>query len=152
MLMTTTCARRVVLVDDDAAFRALVRAQLETAGGFEVVAEAESGVEGLALVEQLHPEAVVIDFAMPRMNGLQAACAIEEQWPEIIVVMLTGSDLDVHLQHLLREHTAALLSKDHFDPDALVAALLGTWTSSHLTGARDDDQSARTVGGTVGGF
>jgi DNA-binding NarL/FixJ family response regulator len=101
-----------------------VRAQLEETGRFDVLGEAATGLEGLRLVERLHPEAVVLDYSMPQMNGLDAAMAIERRWPEISVVMLTGSDFDLDAQLLLVAHTTALLSKRRYDATTLVTALL----------------------------
>jgi two-component system response regulator NreC len=65
-------AIRLLLADDHALVREGLRALLERAG-FEVVGEAGDGYQALELIEELRPEVAVLDIAMPRLNGLEAA-------------------------------------------------------------------------------
>ena len=80
----------VVLVDDTPDIRVVVRMALERAGGFEVVGEAGNGIEGLAQVAELQPDVVLLDMAMPEMDGLQAAPLIRQACPGAKVVMFSG--------------------------------------------------------------
>ena len=64
--------RRVLLVDDSAAFRGLLSWYLHTLPGVEIVAEAADGLEALAEVARTHPDLVLMDVRMPNMDGLEA--------------------------------------------------------------------------------
>ena len=80
----------VVLVDDSEDLLFLVRGALERSGYFRVVAEAADGERGVAAVTALQPDVVLLDIAMPVMDGLQALPLIREACPSTIVVMLSG--------------------------------------------------------------
>ena len=79
-------ALRVLIVDDDAAFRALIRA-LITNGRVKVVGEAADGDEAIRMVERLSPDIVLMDVSMPRRDGIEATEEIETRWPTVRVLM-----------------------------------------------------------------
>ena len=81
---------RVVLVDDSADLRSLVRMTLDREPDFTVVAEAEDGASGVEAVAAYKPHLVLLDIAMPVMDGLQALTLIREDSPGSIVVMLSA--------------------------------------------------------------
>lgn len=81
---------RVVIADDHPLVRVAVRTYLETEGGFDVLAEAETGEEAVDLVREHRPDVVVLDYQMPVLDGLQAAKSIGETFPEVGIVMLTA--------------------------------------------------------------
>jgi DNA-binding NarL/FixJ family response regulator len=81
---------RVVLVDDSADLRALVRMALEREPDFTVVAEAADGASAVETVAAHKPHLVLLDIAMPVMDGLQALTLIREECPGSIVVMLSA--------------------------------------------------------------
>ena len=83
---------RILIVDDDAAFVEAVRAQLAGDGRFEVVGHADKGTDALQLARTLTPDLVLMDIAMPRMDGIVAARRLQKTCPGCRVVMLTGSD------------------------------------------------------------
>ena len=85
-------AVRVVIVDDAKAIRILVRAMLERAGIFTVVGEAATGVEAIELVEEHRPDLVLLDMAMPDMDGLQALPRLRALLPTGRIVVLSGFD------------------------------------------------------------
>src|SRR5947207_5491163 len=76
---------RAIVVDDHAAFRASARRLLELTG-YDVVAEAEDGASGLALVRDLEPELVLLDVALPDMSGFDVADALAGSPPTVILV------------------------------------------------------------------
>lgn len=81
---------RVVLADDTEDIRLLTRTVLDLDGGFDVVGEASTGAEALALVRTLAPDVVVLDLAMPEMDGLQALPLIRQVSPATQVVVMSG--------------------------------------------------------------
>lgn len=112
---------RVVLVDDDGMARRLVRDALQDAG-YVVIAEAAGGREGVELSLYYRPDVVVMDVAMPGMDGLEATRRIVAGDPGIKVVMLTSSgDEDVAFAGL-RAGAVGFVSKD-IDLDALPRVL-----------------------------
>jgi DNA-binding NarL/FixJ family response regulator len=80
----------VVVCDDQAAFRRLVTIVLGLESGIEVVGEASNGHEAVTLAEELQPDVLLLDIAMPEMDGLEALPHVREASPATQVVMLTG--------------------------------------------------------------
>lgn len=81
---------RVLLVDDTDDIRLLLRMALDLAGGFDVVGEAGDGLEGARLAEMHRPDVVVLDLAMPVMDGLQAGREIRRRCPSTRIVVMSG--------------------------------------------------------------
>jgi DNA-binding NarL/FixJ family response regulator len=79
----------VLLVDDHSLVRRGFRRILEDEPDIDVVGEASDGIEAVRLAHELHPEVIVMDCALPRMNGLDATRQILKKSPEIIVLMLS---------------------------------------------------------------
>ena len=90
MDVSLTSPIRVVLVDDSDDLRSLVRMTLDREPDFTVVAEAEDGASGVEAVAAYKPHLVLLDIAMPVMDGLQALTLIREDSPGSIVVMLSA--------------------------------------------------------------
>jgi CheY-like chemotaxis protein len=87
----------VLIVDNDSAFRKLLRTLLEQGGDFAFCVEAESGVEAMEKAKQLLPNLVILDFAMPGTNGLQLAHNLLAIMPELPIFMLTA-ELSFHIE------------------------------------------------------
>ncbi len=81
---------RVVLADDTAEYRLLLRVILEQDGRFEVVAEAADGAEAVRVTTAEQPDALVLDLAMPVMDGLQAIPGVRAGSPDTAIVVLSG--------------------------------------------------------------
>jgi DNA-binding NarL/FixJ family response regulator len=79
----------VLLVDDHGLVRRGFRRMLEDESDMEVVGEAGDGEESIKLAKQLHPQVVVMDCALPGMNGLEATRQIMEESPDTAVLMLS---------------------------------------------------------------
>lgn len=79
---------RIALVDDSVPVRAALRELLEDEG-FEIAGEASDGAEGLRLLAAEAPDAVVLDLAMPGMDGLRAIPKIRAQAPNVKIVVLS---------------------------------------------------------------
>ena len=86
----TTRKLRVVLADDTAEYRLLLRLILEQDGRFEVVAEAADGAEAVRVTTAEQPDALVLDLTMPVMDGLQAIPGVRAGSPETAIVVLSG--------------------------------------------------------------
>jgi NarL family two-component system response regulator LiaR len=79
----------ILIVDDSAQIRNMVRLWLESDDKFEVCGEAADGVEGIEKALQLKPDLIVLDLLMPRMNGLQAAEALQSSMPKVPIILFT---------------------------------------------------------------
>lgn len=89
--MSVLCAtRRVLIVDDVADFRVLLRVALERTGRFDVVAEAADGAQAIVEAEEHRPDLVVLDLSMPVLDGLEALPHIIAAAPDAHVVVLSG--------------------------------------------------------------
>lgn len=82
-------SKRILLVDDNALIRGLVRLCIESRPGFEVCGEAADGVEGIEKGRELKPDLIVLDYSMPRINGLQAAEILHQAAPNTPIILLT---------------------------------------------------------------
>jgi len=81
--------KRILVVDDNAPIRGLVREFIESRPGFEICGEATDGVEGIEKGRELKPDLIVLDFLMPRMNGLQAALMLQYFVPNTPIILFT---------------------------------------------------------------
>ena len=81
---------RVLLADDTPEYRQLLKLVLEQDGRFEIVGEAADGEQAVALATAECPDAVVLDLAMPVMDGLEAIPRIRSVAPEAAIVVLSG--------------------------------------------------------------
>jgi YesN/AraC family two-component response regulator len=85
-------ACRVVIADDTPDIRMLLRWSLEPDDRFEIVGEAANGAEAISLVTDTPVDAILLDLAMPVMDGLQAIPKIKDVSPETRIVVLSGFD------------------------------------------------------------
>jgi DNA-binding NarL/FixJ family response regulator len=83
---------RVLVVDDDPAFRLITRTVLKRADGIEVVAEGEDGEQGLALAREHEPDVVLLDLLMPNRDGFDTLPELCRLLPDARVVVLTALD------------------------------------------------------------
>jgi two-component system, NarL family, nitrate/nitrite response regulator NarL len=81
--------KRILIVDDSELVRGLVREFIESLPGFEVCGEAADGLEGVEKGLELKPDLIVLDFSMPRINGLQAALMLHEIVPKTPIILFT---------------------------------------------------------------
>ena len=88
--MTGGAPIRVVIADDVAEFRSLLRIKLVLDGRFEAVGEASDGSEAVAVCAAQRPDVLLLDLSMPEMDGLQAIAAVREASPETKIVVLSG--------------------------------------------------------------
>ncbi|GAA3025689.1 response regulator [Microbacterium dextranolyticum] len=133
-----SAAVRVVLVDDQALFRAGIRMVIDSQPDLEVVGEAGDGAEGLRVVRATRPDVVLMDIRMPVMDGLEATAALladpsfGDAPPRI--VMLTTFDLDEAAARAIRQGASGFLLKDA-DPEFLLAAIRSVHAGSAVIAA-----------------
>jgi DNA-binding NarL/FixJ family response regulator len=102
---------RVLLADDHKLVRAGIRSLLERLPEMEVVAEASDGGEALQLVEKYDPQIVLMDLAMPELNGLEATRHLTTKFPKVRVIILSIYSDEEHVYQSLRAGAAGYLMK-----------------------------------------
>jgi DNA-binding NarL/FixJ family response regulator len=102
---------RVLIADDHALFRDGLRSLLE-ANGETVVAEARNGREAVELARVHRPDVVLMDLAMPEMDGLAATRLLAAELPDVAVVVLTASEDDADLFEAVKSGARGFLPKD----------------------------------------
>jgi DNA-binding NarL/FixJ family response regulator len=81
--------KRILIVDDSATIRTLIRAFLESRTGFEVCGEATDGVDAIEKAKTLKPDLIILDLAMPRMNGAEAASILKGMMPDVPIILFS---------------------------------------------------------------
>ena len=109
------------LVDDHGMFRAGVKALLEQERGFEVVAEASTGEEGVDLVRAHKPDVVIMDLSMPGSDGLEATRRISALGLKSKVLVLTAHAEEEYLVPVVEAGASGYLSKTSADLDLVEA-------------------------------
>src|SRR5947207_15988452 len=111
---------RAIVVDDHAAFRASARRLLELTG-YDVVAEAEDGASGLALVRDLEPELVLLDVALPDMSGFDVADALAGG--SAAVVLVSSRDRKDLGRRARGSGALGFIPKDQLSEESLLAVI-----------------------------
>jgi two-component system, NarL family, response regulator LiaR len=81
--------KRVLIVDDDRKVRAAMKAFLTEGTDVEVCGEAVNGLEAVEQARKLKPDLILLDLAMPEMNGAEAACVLKKRMPELPIILFT---------------------------------------------------------------
>jgi NarL family two-component system response regulator LiaR len=113
---------RVLIVDDHAVVREGLRLFLELQEGIEVVAEAADGQQALAQAELQHPDVILMDLVMPRLDGVAAMRELRRQLPDTRVIALTSFLDDERLLPAIEAGAAGYLLKD-VEPSELARAV-----------------------------
>ena len=112
----------IVLAEDHAGFRRLIRLELEGERDLQVVGEVCDGEELLALLEQIIPDLVILDISMPRMGGLEAAKRIKSSHPQVKILFLSMHKNPEYVQQAKKLGMAGYLLKEEMD-EALLRAI-----------------------------
>ena len=112
---------RVLIADDHGIVRAGIRHLLEQQTDMEVAGEAEDGREAVRLAEQLAPDVVVMDLAMPNLNGIEATAQIVKSSPNTRVIVLSMYDHEEYLVRALAAGIKGYLLKDSAQLDVVRA-------------------------------
>jgi DNA-binding NarL/FixJ family response regulator len=109
--MTTTQPITVLLAEDHAIVRQGLCALLKSDGHFQVVGEARTGREGVELALKLKPDVILMDIAMPVLNGLEATRQILTANPAARVIILSAHSDDVYVDRMIEAGVAGFLEK-----------------------------------------
>jgi DNA-binding NarL/FixJ family response regulator len=108
---------RILIADDHGIVRKGLRLQLEQNSDFEVVGEATDGREAVRMAEELTPDVVIMDIAMPNLNGIQATTQLVKKNPQMGVIMLSMYSDETYLMRTLAAGAKGYLLKDNADVD-----------------------------------
>jgi len=112
---------RVLLADDHSIVRRGMRSLLETEESVEVVGEAADGPEALRLCEEQHPDLLILDVAMPKLNGIDVAARAQKMQPPPRTIMLSMHLDESYVMRSINAGARAYLLKDATDEDLLPA-------------------------------
>jgi two-component system, NarL family, response regulator NreC len=112
---------RILLADDHVVMRRGLRLLIETQPGFTVIAEASDGREAVEKAQATAPDVVVLDIAMPNMNGVEAAQRIHEALPTAAIVILSMHADESYVLRALRAGARGYLLKDAAEGDLVEA-------------------------------
>jgi two-component system, NarL family, response regulator NreC len=108
---------RILIADDHGIVRKGLRLQLEQNDDFEVIGEATDGREAVRLAEELAPDVVIMDIAMPNLNGIEATTQLVKKNPQIGVIILSMYSDETYLMRTLAAGAKGYLLKDSADVD-----------------------------------
>ena len=137
---------RILIVDDHAVVRRMLKVLIETQQGWKVCAEAENGDEAVAKVLEHHPDVVVMDMAMPVRDGISASREISAKAPTTPIVMHTlhySTELEIEAK---KAGVWAVVPKAEAS-DELLKAIEGLLSrSAEIAAGGDGEQEPRAVG------
>ncbi|HKW76957.1 MAG TPA: response regulator transcription factor [Terriglobales bacterium] len=107
----------ILIADDHGIVRKGLRLQLEQNPAFHVIGEAADGREAVRMTEELKPDVVVMDIAMPNLNGIQATAQITRRNPHVGVIILSMHSDESYLTRTLAAGAKGYLLKDSADVD-----------------------------------
>jgi NarL family two-component system response regulator LiaR len=112
---------RVLIADDHAVVREGLRGLITSEPGMEVIGEARDGLEAVLKARSLHPDVILMDLMMPRMDGLDAISEIKKENPEARILVLTSFAEDDKVFPAIKRGALGYLLKDSSPHDLLVA-------------------------------
>jgi DNA-binding NarL/FixJ family response regulator len=112
---------KVVVVDDHTILRQGIKALLDNQEGIEVVGEAKDGREALKIIEETLPDVILMDIAMPGLNGLEATRRIKKKFPKTKVLVLTMYTNEEYIFQILNAGANGYLVKETAFQDLISA-------------------------------
>jgi DNA-binding NarL/FixJ family response regulator len=84
--------KSILIADDHETTRSLIRSFMESKDGFKVCGEAVDGVDAIEKAKEIKPDLIILDLAMPRMNGAAAASVLKRTMPNVPIILFTMYD------------------------------------------------------------
>ena len=113
---------KIILADDHRIVREGIRSLLEKSDHLEVIAEAENGREAVQMAKELNPDVILMDIAMPLLNGLEATLQIKRDCPDVKVLALTIHEDEEYIRQMLASGAMGYITK-YAATDELVQAV-----------------------------
>jgi DNA-binding NarL/FixJ family response regulator len=113
----------VLIADDHRMFAEALHAILASDDRLQVAGHASDGAEAVRLALKLRPDVILMDIAMPVMDGLQATKQIRKQWPTACVLMLTGSNSRLDVDRAREAGAAGYVTKERIAAELIDAIL-----------------------------
>ena len=101
----------VLVADDHAIMRQGLSSLLKDEGGFQVIGEAQTGREAVKMAQELQPDVILMDIAMPVLNGLEATRQIRSQNPEAKVIILSAHSEDIYVEQTVAAGVSGFIEK-----------------------------------------
>ncbi|MFH1772504.1 MAG: response regulator transcription factor [Candidatus Omnitrophota bacterium] len=114
-------SKKILIVDDHSIMREGLRALLEEVQDFKVIGEAENGRVALRMVQEFLPDVVIIDIAMPHLNGIEATRQIISKFPAVKVIMLSMQSGRQFVEEALKAGASGYLLKDNIFNELILA-------------------------------
>lgn len=124
---------RVLVVDDHTVLRDTLRLLLEMNGEVEVVGEAADGRAAIDLAEQLRPDVILMDTAMPGLNGIEATTVIRKRLPKVKVLILSGYGHEDQVRNALRAGASGYVLKSSSSEELLLAIRTVSQSNTYLS-------------------
>jgi DNA-binding NarL/FixJ family response regulator len=109
----------VLVVDDQAPYRSAMKAVLRRTSEFELVGEAASGTEAIAMADEFSPALILMDINMPEMNGIEATRQLVSQHPGVVVILCSTYDAGDLPPEVATSGARAYLNKENLGADSL---------------------------------
>lgn len=122
---------KVLLADDHRILRAALKGLLEAENNIEVVAEADNGRDTVEIVRKIEPDIVIMDVAMPDMNGIDATRKIAQLVPDVKVLALSGHHDGIYVKGMLEAGAKGYLLKTDVASEELITAI-NTVAKGHI--------------------
>ena len=131
---------RVLLVDDHQLVREGIKASLSSYPDITIIGEAADGIEAIEKATELKPDVVLLDFSMPKMNGLEVAKTLQNTLTKIGILVLTMHNKPEYLRRFLELGVRGYLSKDS-SPSELIKAVRSVSLGKEYIGSEIDSGS-----------
>lgn len=122
---------KILIADDQRLFRQSLRYLLEQEDEIKVVGEAANGRDAFSLIDEMHPDIILMDVDMPKLDGINATRLILEREPSIKILMLSVHDDDDRIISAIRNGAVGYILKDA-DHKEFIRIIKGTYTGEDV--------------------